>query len=146
MEGGNLFKRCCLIVHWYIRNTISRQTQRPCWEFTSEEIINRYLQIGEINNLAELYTNWSRAIYIDPKEDYSDIFSLDIVKLPDITHEDQFRAHVAWRYNTRGPTKDKYTPSIEQIVDVAFLWFDHAKLSCLGQKRQKCAAAQTGYY
>jgi CRISPR system Cascade subunit CasA len=112
VEGGNLFKTLllnCALVH--PETQYHDKTQRPCWEFTSEEIINRYLQIGEINNLAELYTNWSRAIYIDPKEDYSDIFSLDIVKLPDITHEDQFLELMSlWRYNTRGPTKDKYTP------------------------------------
>lgn len=117
VEGENLFETLllnCALVH--PETQYHDKTQRPCWEFTSEEIINRYLQMGEIDNLAELYTNWSCAIYIDPKDDYSNFFKLDVVKLPIIPNEDQFLELMSlWEYNTSGGEKDKFTPRKHQV-------------------------------
>lgn len=112
LEGDTLYESLllnCVFVH---PNTSYRnKEQRPCWEYDTEEIVERLLQSKSINNLAELYTNWSRAIYIDPNIDYHRAFSFEIVKLPEIQHENQFlELMTLWRFNTSGDSKDCYTP------------------------------------
>ena len=64
--------------------------QRPCWERTGDEIISDLLYGRPVDNLAELYTNWSRAIYIDPNTQLNHNFCINTVKLPEIDHQDQF--------------------------------------------------------
>ena len=54
--------------------------QRPCWEYASDDLIKSYLSYRDVDNLSELFTNWSRAIYIDPKIDITKSFSMKIIK------------------------------------------------------------------
>lgn len=64
-----------------------------------------------MDNLAALYTNWGRAIYMDPETDLSQPFSFQIVKLPEIDHQNAFiEPMTLWRYNQTGPNKDQFTP------------------------------------
>lgn len=111
-EGDNLYESLllnCALVH--PKNEYLVNMQRPCWEYSGKEIVERLLQSKVIDNLAELYTNWSRAIYIDPNLDYSQSFSFEIVKLPEIKHDNQFlELMTLWRFNSNGENKDKFTP------------------------------------
>lgn len=109
LEGDNLFETLmlnCLLSH---PETQYRYTiQKPCWEFTGEEKIDQYFSEKPIDNLAELYTIWSRAIFIDPQFDLSDPFFIQIVKLPDLEHENQFLEPMTlWRFNKK---EGYYTP------------------------------------
>lgn len=91
--------------------------QRPCWEYNSSEVLSCLMLEKEIDNLAELYTNWARAIYIDPDIDVSTPFSCDIVKLPEINHQNNFLEPMTlWRYNESGPNKGTFTPRKHQAL------------------------------
>jgi len=95
--------------------------QRPCWERTGDEIISDLLYGRPVDNLAELYTNWSRAIYIDPNTQLNHNFCINTVKLPEIDHQDQFlELMTLWRYRTQGPNKNYRTPQKHQMD--AALW------------------------
>lgn len=85
--------------------------QRPCWEQTGDEIVTKLLLGYSVDNLAELYTNWSRAIFVDPETQVEKDFTIGTVKLPEINHLDQFvEPMTLWRYRTTGPNKDFRTP------------------------------------
>src|SRR5699024_8717351 len=76
---------------------------RPLWESTDEEIFEKYMNQPEIDNLAELYSVWSRAIYIDPDQDFDKGFSCSPVKILEVRHEDQFLEPMTlWRYREEG--------------------------------------------
>lgn len=112
LSGDNLFQTLwlnCMLYHTEESYRIERQC--PCWEYTGEELIKTYLQGKKINNLAELYTNWSRAIYIPADTDAHKPFSLQAVKLPEIEHKEQFLEPMTlWQFNQSGPNKDCLTP------------------------------------
>ncbi|PKY88565.1 type I-E CRISPR-associated protein Cse1/CasA [Falseniella ignava] len=109
IEEKNLFET--LMVNYIIlhpQREYRASIQRPCWEYDSEDKIKAYFSGAPIDNLAELYTLWSRAIYIDPEIDINRPFSCQIVKLPDLEHEDQFLEPMTlWKHNDK--TK-KFTP------------------------------------
>lgn len=112
IEGKNLFETLlinCILIH--PRDSYRLKSQKPCWENTSEEMLNWYLRMKNPDNLAQLYTIWSRAIYIDPETDLTKPFSFQIVKLPDLNHQNQFLEPMTlWRFNEQGDNKDKFTP------------------------------------
>ena len=112
LEGENLFQSLMLnCVLPYKENENLLHAQCPCWEFKSYEIIKHSLRNTMPNNLAALYTAWSRGIYIDPYINLDDPFSCNIVKLPDIEHQDNFLEPMTlWRYNENGENRGKYTP------------------------------------
>ncbi|NLJ95220.1 MAG: type I-E CRISPR-associated protein Cse1/CasA [Clostridiaceae bacterium] len=112
LEGTNLFETLLLntiLVH--PRDEFSAKRQRPCWEYSSGELLEKYFSNNNPDNLAELYTTWSRAVYIDPDTDLDKAFSLQVVKLPDMNHQDQFiEAMTLWRFNEQGEHKGYFTP------------------------------------
>lgn len=112
IQGTSLFETLLLncILPFYDYGNLE-SIQCPCWEFASSDNINRYLFGSECTDLANLYTIWSRGIYIDPEYDLNKPFSFEIVKLPDINHQDNFlEPMTTWKYNTTGENKDSYTP------------------------------------
>ena len=117
MEGNNLFETLwlnCILVH--PKEEYRLTVERPCWEHSPEENIETYFEKPVIDNISELYTNWSRAIYIEPKEKNSEAFAIKIVKLPDTIHEDNFLEPMTiWRFNESGDNKGKYTPRKHRI-------------------------------
>lgn len=131
IRGENLFESLllnCALVH--PEPKYSCKPQRPAWEFTTSERVQRHLNEPEIDNLAELYTSWSRAVHIDPENDPSEPFTMDIVKLPDIRHEDQFLELMSlWRYNTTGENKDHFTPRKHRINQAVWRSFGLITLS-----------------
>lgn len=117
LRGRTLFETLLLnLVLVHPEEDYRARIQRPCWERTGDEIIDRLLLGYPVDNLAELYTNWSRAIYIDPDAKLDGNFSVSTVKLPEIDHQDQFLEPMTlWRYRTQGPNKDYRTPQKHQI-------------------------------
>ena len=84
--------------------------QRPCWEYPGAENIDRSF-LGIADNLAELYTNWSRASLLDSAIDFSKDVKLDIVKLPELDHRMmEIEPMTLWKYNDSGENKNFYTP------------------------------------
>ena len=117
LTGENLFETLILnTILDHPEEQYNFKIQKPCWEYSDQQILKYYLEDGpNPDNLAELYTNWSRAIYIDPNVDMKDKFNFDIVKLPEISHTDNFLEPMTlWRLNKTGPNKGKYTPRKHQ--------------------------------
>lgn len=112
LKGDNLFETLLLnlvLVNNENNNLIN--IQKPCWEYSSKEIIECYLNFEDINNIAALYTAWSRGIYIDSDIDVTSPFKCSLVKLPEIEHCDKFLEPMTiWKYNESGDNKNKFTP------------------------------------
>lgn len=90
--------------------------QKPAWEFDSKEIIDDVLSYKPVTNIAQLYTNYSRAVRIDPDHEEDEPFSMRIIKLPEVDHEDQFLEPMTiYRYNKTGNSKGKFTPRKHQL-------------------------------
>lgn len=89
--------------------------QRPSWEYSPSEWIDRSMRSSIIDNIAELYTVWSRAIHINAFEP-AEPFAMGIVKLPEILHENNYlEPMTVWKYNKTGDSKGKYTPRKHQL-------------------------------
>lgn len=121
LEGDSLFQTLLLNLALVHPNTNYRnQRQHPCWESPSEQVIDRLLTARPIDNLAELYTNWDRAVYIDPTIDLNKPFNFGVVKVPEINHQNQFlELMTLWRYNKVGEAKGAFTPR-KHNADQAF--------------------------
>jgi len=117
LRGKNLFETLVLnLALLHPEEEYQATSQRPCWEQTGAEVINKLLLGYPVDNLAELYTNWGRAIYMDPKARLEDDFVIETVKLPEVEHRDQFlELMTLWRYRTQGPNKGSRTPQKHQI-------------------------------
>lgn len=116
LAGRNLFETLMLNyipVHSEKRFMVT--VQKPCWEYDGEAVIARLIEGKPINNLAELYTNWSRAIFLNPDADMRKAISVEIAKLPAIQHIDQFLEPMTiWRFNKSGDAKGHFTPRKHQ--------------------------------
>lgn len=112
LEGDNLFETLMMnYIDIHPEEQYRCTIQKPCWEYKDEEVIDRLLKEKPIDNLAELYTNWSRGIYLSPKTKVPGSVSIGIVKLPSIRHVDMFLEPMTlWNYNKTGDNKDHYTP------------------------------------
>ncbi|KAA9302306.1 type I-E CRISPR-associated protein Cse1/CasA [Aerococcus sp. UMB8608] len=112
LEGDNLLETLllnCIAVHPY--DKFWGKQQKPAWEFAPAENIEGYFTDFAPDNLAELYTLWSRAVYIDPETDLSQPFECQLVKLPDLRHTNQFLEPMTlWRHNDSGENKGRFTP------------------------------------
>ncbi|GMG62196.1 type I-E CRISPR-associated protein Cse1/CasA [Tetragenococcus halophilus] len=117
LEGENLYDTLLLNLVLIDSQEIQlKKIQKPSWEYSDEELIKWYFSERKIDNIAELYTNWSRAIYINPEIDVNKPFEFNIVKLPDIDHQNQFvESMTTWRFNKSGENKNTYTPRKHQI-------------------------------
>ena len=127
-KTSNLFETLMLnLTILHPQEVYNGKIQRPCWEYASDDLIKSYLSYRDVDNLSELFTNWSRAIYIDPKIDITKSFSMKIIKLPEIRHINNFLEPMTlWRFNNNGPNKDKYTPK-KHMADES-LWRNFAML------------------
>lgn len=120
LQGETLFETLMLnLVLVRGDQTESLYMQRPCWESSADEVVERYLRDRHkrrrMDNLAELYTLWGRAIYIDPGVNMDKPFEFEVVKFPDIEHLDHFiEPMTIWSFNKQGENKDHYTPRKHQ--------------------------------
>ena len=114
LQGSSIFETLMMnyIPEFPVDNQLfSGRIQKPCWEASGKEVVSRLCQERPINNLAELYTNWSRAIYIDPSMNISEPVKISVVKLPEIEHtEKSIEPMTLWRWNENGPNKNSFTP------------------------------------
>lgn len=112
LSSDNLFKTLLLNLQLvnYSNTEYNTTIEKPCWEFDTKEIISSYLSNNIVDNISQLYTAWSRAININ-KFTEGEPFSMQIVKLPEIIHENNFLEPMTiWRYNLSGENKEKFTP------------------------------------
>lgn len=120
-EGGNLYQTLCLnliLVHPDPNERFN--PAKPCWESSPTEQVESYFKDFKPDNLPQLYTIWSRAVYIDPNINLDKPFSLQIIKLPALERADQFiEPMTLWRYNEDGENKNKFTPR-KHVVNQGF--------------------------
>ena len=89
--------------------------------------------------MSELYTTWSRAIYIDPYIDLSKAFSMSIVKLPELNHVDTFLEPMTlWRLNSSGENKDRFTPKKHPLNQNMWRSFGNIVLPYSAENENKC--------
>lgn len=109
--GANLFETLILNCVLVGEMQSPEKKQKPCWEYSGTENIENSFYDTFIDNISQLYTRWSRAIYINPDISVDKPISVSIVKLPDINHKNSFiEPMTVWQYNKEGENKDKYTP------------------------------------
>ena len=104
LKGDNLFETMMLnfvIVHDEKNNLL--KIQKPCWERESiSKNINSYFHYG-IDNIASLYTTWSREIFIDQKHKEENKFVCATAKLPELEHNDAFlEPMTVWAEDKKG--------------------------------------------
>lgn len=117
LSSDNLFKT--LILNLVLVNTsntdYNKNLQKPVWEYKPSEVVKKYMSDNPINNIAELYTAYSRAVYISDF-DTKKPFKMGIVKLPEVLHKNNFlEPMTVWRYNKDGPNKGEFTPRKHQL-------------------------------
>lgn len=116
LSSNNLFKTLLLNLQLvnYSNTEYNTTIEKPCWEFDTKETVSSYLSNNTVDNISQLYTAWSRAININ-KFTEGEPFSMQIVKLPEIKHENNFLEPMTiWRYNLSGENKEKFTPRKHQ--------------------------------
>lgn len=110
LAGSNLFET--LMLNWVAADPfqLAASNQKPCWEYSGAENIQHAFSSAHVDNIAQLYTRWSRAVYI-PREDENEPFTPLMVKLPDLEHKNAFIEPMTfWHYNKTGDNKDAFTP------------------------------------
>lgn len=92
LEGNNVFETLMLnfMLHHPERDSYSLNVQHPCWESAPSEWAEDIMRQKPVDNLASLYTNWCRAVYINPEWTNDQDVTLGIVKLAEIPREDFF--------------------------------------------------------
>lgn len=113
LQGRNVFETLLLNfipVHSSDEALLSA-AQKPCWEFSGIDFVRRIVNAERIDNLAELYTNWSRVIYLDSEYESGEPVCVGIAKLPAIPHQDIFLEPMTiWRSMTNGDNKGHFMP------------------------------------
>lgn len=96
--------------------TDSEIYQRPLWELGFDEKL-RSLDPPHPHNLAELYTNWSRLIWINPEEwSSSDNKDIRTIQLPGINSQDFFLEKMTlWQFPKSGPNKQHFIPKTHVV-------------------------------
>lgn len=118
IEGENLFGTLMLNCVLVGEMQSPEKKQKPCWEYSGAENIENSFYETFIDNISQLYTRWSRAIYINPDISIDKPISVSIVKLPDINHKDAFiEPMTVWQYNKERENKDKYTPRKHKVEE-----------------------------
>lgn len=86
-----------------------KNIQKPIWEKELDEKIEDILY-EKPNNLAELYTNWSRLLIMD-KDEKTKKFSFKAVQLPGIDPKEMFLEPMTlWMFPKTGNNKDTFVP------------------------------------
>lgn len=112
LSSDNIFKT--LMLNLILRHGDSQYNniQNPCWEKEPETIYNEYLKNKTIDNVSELYTNWSRLMYyfpFRPKKSEIKQNMFRIVKTNSIPSENNFLEPMTiWKYYDKKYTPQKY--------------------------------------
>ncbi|WP_267201589.1 type I-E CRISPR-associated protein Cse1/CasA [Limosilactobacillus kribbianus] len=104
--GNNLFETLMLnlvLVPQSVRLGKNVFTQRPAWELPALDYIQLRLDNNFPQNIAQLYTTWSRAIHIEWNGNRPTIFSAG---LPKLDNEDAFlEPMTTWKVKDKEPIK-----------------------------------------
>lgn len=128
LAGSNLFET--LMLNWVAANPYqsAASNQKPCWEYSGAENIQRTFSSARVDNIAQLYTRWSRAVYIPSRKDENEPFTPLIVKLPDLDHKNAFiEPMTLWEYNKTGVNKDTFTPRKHRTEEA--MWRSYSLLT-----------------
>ncbi len=91
LKGKNLFET--LMLNFTIGNNEKNnllKIQKPCWEMdTVEKNVDLYFHNG-IDNIASLYTLWSKEVLIDPNHSENLEFNCQMLMLPEIDNINNF--------------------------------------------------------
>lgn len=103
-----------LLLNMIMSGEMDSQRQKPIWEKSFAEKIND-LTTGRIpDNLADLYTNWSRFLLIDSDENRGQF--LRAVQLPGIDPQEFFLEPMTiWYYPESGDNKNHYIPKTHDL-------------------------------
>lgn len=136
MKGDNLFKTLMLNFAIDYSGHCIENVQRPCWECESSDIIDSYFYPME-DNISDLYTAWSRAVYINPEIDLEKPFVCNVVKLPEIEHEENFLEPMTiWKNNKIGK-KEFFTPKKHQLYKSMWRSFGLITIDDTGNGKRK---------
>ncbi|MGX7048417.1 type I-E CRISPR-associated protein Cse1/CasA [Pseudolactococcus piscium] len=118
-SGDNLFDTILLNLALVHPKQEYIQMQTPIWEEDNNEIqLDKFRKLNQVNNLAFLYTNWSRAITMPDDYNENDEFSISVIKLPEISHQNNFlELMTEWRFNKVGDNKDTFTPKKHSLTE-----------------------------
>ena len=110
LKGNNLFETLILNLLLPLNeNTHTGLVERPCWEYNSQDIIKKRLLNDIPNNLAELYTIWARAIYVDPKINFDEPFKMRTVIFPRFGEKiPTIEPMTLWTLIKKGPREGEY--------------------------------------
>lgn len=138
-EGSNLFETLMLnFIPVHPEFPYECTAQCPCWEYSGKETAEKLIRGKTVDNLASLYTNWSRAISLDPEQEKSPEKHVEIVKLPGILHQDNFLEPMTiWHFNKTGDNKDHYTPLKHKPEQAVWRNFGLITLQSSNQSHQK---------
>lgn len=109
VKDSNLFETLMLnFIPVHPTTSFKYSPQSPCWEHSGYENAEKLIRGGAVDNLAELYTNWSRAIVIDPKVQNQAEKAVYTAKLPVISNKDNLflEPMTIWQKDK----KNKYSP------------------------------------
>jgi len=104
LRGDNLFETLMMnYIPVHPEERYQCRPERPCWEITGLDNVSRLRNGEPIDNLSQLYTNWSRAVSMDMNRGEDAPVALKVVKLPKILHEDNFlEPMTVWKKNKDG--------------------------------------------
>ena len=109
LKGKNLFET--LMLNFTIGNNEKNnllKIQKPCWEMdTVEKNVDLYFHNG-IDNIASLYTLWSKEVVIDPNHSENLEFNCRMLMLPEIDNINNFLEPMSI-WNSDKNDKDKFS-------------------------------------
>lgn len=129
LKGHNLFET--LMLNSILSTDFDEQlddevirTQVPAWERAPSENIALYFD-EEVDNRATLFTNWSRAIWLDSNYQEGKPFQCYIARLPEVNHVDNFlEPMTCWGWNKSGDNKEHFTPKKQRVAEAAWRHFN----------------------
>jgi CRISPR system Cascade subunit CasA len=118
IKGDNLFETLILNLILALDEDLSIIPQKPCWEYDAHTLISEMRRNNFPNNLSQLYTTWSRAIYIDPATNFENAFACSIVKLPCLEQDcRKMEPMTLWQFSKSGPNKNQFTPRKHRVSE-----------------------------
>lgn len=109
LEGDTLFRTLMLnLILLHPKQKYILKAEKPCWEVDCYEYVENSFS-ESIDNISQLYTNLSRAVYIDVTKDLSDKFKINTLKLPKFDIENNLESMTIWKGLKKG-NKNIFVP------------------------------------
>ena len=130
-EGKNLKETLLLNL---VMDETNAKEQTPVWEKTNEKIVEDIFN-GYPNNLADLYTFYSRLMLVDKKrkkmsEKKEKDKYIRTVQMPGIKQNDYFLEQMTmWKFEKNGENKDSFIPLRHQVEHYFWESFGNASVA-----------------